>query len=49
MFLEARTNLYSIHVIYGNLIDDARIVNDIIKVRNMLRSFEMMQETVRII
>lgn len=45
-FSEARTNLYSIHVIYGNLIDDARIINDIIQVRNMLRSFEMLQETV---
>jgi len=46
VFYEARTNLYSIHVIYGNLIDDARIVNDIINVRNMLRSLELMQETI---
>lgn len=46
IFYEARTNLYSIHVIYGNLIDDARIVNDIINVRNMLRSLELMQETI---
>lgn len=45
-FYEARTNLYSIHVIYGNLIDDARIINDIIEVRYMLRALELMQVTV---
>ena len=45
-FYEARTNLYSIHVVYGNLIDNAQIVNDIIKIRNTLRLFELMQETV---
>ena len=46
VFYQARTNLYSIHVIYGNLIDDARIVNDIIKVRNMLRLLELMQKSI---
>jgi hypothetical protein len=45
-FKEVRTNLYSIHVIYGNLIDNAKIVNDIIIIRNMLRAFELMQEGV---
>jgi len=29
---------------YGNLIDNEKIVNDIIIIRNMLRAFELMQE-----
>jgi hypothetical protein len=43
-FTEIINNLYSIHVIYGNLIDDARIVNDIINVRNALRAIGFTQE-----
>ncbi|MCL5877266.1 MAG: hypothetical protein M1540_05590 [Candidatus Bathyarchaeota archaeon] len=46
IFHEARANLYSIHVIYGNLIDDARVINGIIKVRYSLRVLELMQATV---
>ncbi len=44
-FKKARANLYSIHVVYGGLIDNALIVNDIIKLRNTLRLFELMQES----
>ena len=46
IFIQARMNLYSLHVIYGSLIDNAQIVNDIIKLRNTLRLFEMMQESI---
>lgn len=45
-FCTTRANLYSIHVIYGNLIDNPKIVNDIIQMRNALRLFELLHETV---
>lgn len=46
IFYQARTNLYSLHVIYGSLIDNAQIINDIIKLRNTLRLFELMDESI---